>query len=292
MLGRRPRRVRRHHDGRRVHEAEVDAADRRAVPLQQPGLRDARHDRLEVHRQAVRRARGRADLRAGRHGRVGVRRSGRGDRRARRRLPLRPRRPSGSREACTSRRTCTRVPTSGSSTTAARPREVGRSPSMAARSSKDLERSTVPFASDDHKRDLRYGYGWTNTLIAGHRAVLHTGGFRTGFSVADRSLPRRSADRHRGHQLQRMRSNGDRDAGPPLLAGRHRGTKRRESRRHRQADQSASGGGRRQSGFDHVWRRLVGRHRRPRTCTQGRHADIPRETSAPSQAAALAPSTS
>lgn len=47
---------------------------------------------------------------------------------------------------------------------------------------KEPERLFTPFMSDDGKRSLRYGYGWFAVLIAGHRAVLHTGGFRTGFS--------------------------------------------------------------------------------------------------------------
>jgi hypothetical protein len=46
---------------------------------------------------------------------------------------------------------------------------------------KDPQRLVTPFTSDDGKHDLRYGYGWVTTLIAGHRAVLHNGGFRTGF---------------------------------------------------------------------------------------------------------------
>jgi D-alanyl-D-alanine carboxypeptidase len=47
---------------------------------------------------------------------------------------------------------------------------------------KDPERLFASFSSDDGKHDLRYGYGWISTLMAGRRAFLHTGGFRTGFS--------------------------------------------------------------------------------------------------------------
>jgi D-alanyl-D-alanine carboxypeptidase len=46
---------------------------------------------------------------------------------------------------------------------------------------KDPDRLFAPFSSDDGKHDLRYGYGWITTLMAGRRAFLHTGGFRTGF---------------------------------------------------------------------------------------------------------------
>jgi hypothetical protein len=47
---------------------------------------------------------------------------------------------------------------------------------------KDPDRLFTTFSSDDGKHDLRYAYGWFTALIDGHRAVLHSGGFRTGFA--------------------------------------------------------------------------------------------------------------
>ncbi len=45
------------------------------------------------------------------------------------------------------------------------------------------ERLYTPFRSDDGAHDLGYGYGWITGVLGGHRAVYHTGGFRTGFQT-------------------------------------------------------------------------------------------------------------
>lgn len=48
---------------------------------------------------------------------------------------------------------------------------------------RDPDRLFVSFRTDDGQQELGYAYGWVTGLKSGHRAMAHSGGFRTGFSA-------------------------------------------------------------------------------------------------------------